>query len=48
MVDLLIVAFLPIVCQMMTVGAIIGFVMAIIGKLSNMLYKACFRGELVV
>lgn len=48
MADLLILAFLPIIIQVMTAGTLIGFTMAIISKLVNMLYKAMFRGELVV
>ena len=48
MADMLILAFLPIICDVMYVGAIIGFVMSVIAKGCSILYKALFRGELVV
>lgn len=48
MADMLILAFLPIILEIMLVGATIGFVMSVIAKCCSILYKALFRGELVV
>lgn len=48
MADMLILAFLPIICSVMLAGAVIGFVMSVIAKGCSILYKALFRGELVV
>lgn len=46
--DLLVIALIPVIMEVMKAGAYIAFVIGIIAKLVNMLIKAFTRGEIVV